>query len=258
MLLGEPRPTPYDLHFDLFGIPVRVNPLFFLLPLFFTIAAGDIVITLIFAVIFFVSILIHELGHALAFGYYGMPSRIVLYMMGGLATPNTSPWQVGSKSNISAGQQIMISAAGPFAGFLLAAIIALIAIAMGGEVQFGLFGIIPLVFADLSSTSVSDNLYLILLIQYAIWINFYLNLINLLPVFPLDGGQIARQIFVINDPWHGVRNSLILSLVIGGAVGGYMLFNGEFFIGFMFAMFAYNSWLSLQQYGNGGFGGRPW
>ena len=98
MILGEPRPTRFDLNFSLMGFPVRVHPAFFILPLLlgagFTGLAYQIglnagVILLVLAVVFFVSILVHELGHALAFRYYGYPCRIMLYWMGGLAIPDS-------------------------------------------------------------------------------------------------------------------------------------------------------------------------
>ena len=258
MLLGEPRPTNYDLHFDLFGIPVRIHPAFFLLPLLFTLRVGDVWITLIFTLIYFVSFLIHEMGHVLAYRYYGVPSRIILYMMGGLAQTDTSPWQVGTKSQLTPGQEIMMSFAGPFAGFVLAAVVALVVIAIGGDVGIEMYQLIPLVIADFSGTAIDDNYYLTTLVYYSILINFYLNLINLFPVFPLDGGKIARQFFIMHDAWNGLRNSLILSVVVGAVVAAYMLINQEFFIGVVFAVLAYGSYMSLQQYGSGGFGGRPW
>ena len=257
MLLGEPRQTNYDLHFDLFGIPVRVNPAFFLLPLVFTLKVGDVVFTLIVAVVFFVSILVHELGHAFAFGYFGQRSRIVLYFMGGLAIPDTNPWQVGSRSRLSSGQQIMVSFAGPFFGFILAALVSLVLILLGGEVKPEMDGFMPYLEFNFANTSFANNEHLINLIYVAIIINVYLNLLNLVPVFPLDGGQIARELFVMNDPANGIRNALILSIVAGGVMAVVLLTAREPF-GLLFALLAVSSYMSLQQYGSGGFGGRPW
>ena len=102
MFLSEPGRTSYDLEFSCFGFPVRVHPAFFIMPLLLgrglitpevNTGVGLVLVT----AIFFVSILVHELGHALAFRYYGLPSRIVLYWMGGLAIPDSgNVW--GSKS----------------------------------------------------------------------------------------------------------------------------------------------------------------
>ena len=42
------------------------------------------------------------------------------------------------------------------------------------------------------------------------------GLLNLLPIYPLDGGQIAQQIFVLTNPQDAIRQSLILSVIVGG------------------------------------------
>ena len=81
---------------------------------------------LIFAIVVFVSILVHELGHALAFRRYGTASRIVLYHFGGLAIPEESPWgesQWRLSDDRPERNEIVISLAGPVAGFLLAAVV---------------------------------------------------------------------------------------------------------------------------------------
>ena len=85
MLLGEPPRTPYDLNFSLFGIPVRVHPLFWLVTLLlgYELAAmPPRCLTWIIAV--FSAILVHEMGHALAMRAYGFQPWITLYGMGGL------------------------------------------------------------------------------------------------------------------------------------------------------------------------------
>ena len=45
------------------------------------------------------------------------------------------------------------------------------------------------------------------------------GLLNLLPMYPLDGGQIAQQIFVLANPQDAIRQSLILSVIVGGMMG---------------------------------------
>ena len=129
MLLNEPGRTSYDINFNLMGFPVRVHPAFFIMPLILgggflrnsPINAGVMLIVLV--AVFFVSILVHELGHALAFRYYGQGSRIVLYWMGGLAIPENYG-RVGNRNDASRSiPRIIISAAGPIFGFLLAALL---------------------------------------------------------------------------------------------------------------------------------------
>src|SRR4051812_7868076 len=119
MLIGEPPPTQADLHFRLFGIPVRIHPFFWITALFLGMGGrqADPQQTLVWIVIVFVSILIHELGHAAMQIRFGGHPWITLYGFGGLASCNDcdrSPWR-----------QIIISLGGPFAGFMLAALVVL-------------------------------------------------------------------------------------------------------------------------------------
>ncbi len=86
MILAEPPPGQGDIHFRIFGIPVRVHPFFWLIAVLLVIR-GDPkpAQVLIWVAAMFVSILIHELGHAWLQRRYGGRPRIVLYGMGGLA-----------------------------------------------------------------------------------------------------------------------------------------------------------------------------
>jgi hypothetical protein len=119
----ELPPTRYDLRFSLAGIPVRVHPLFWLIAVFFGIS-GDLIMLPIWVLVVFVAILVHELGHALAFRRYGQRSQIVLHFAGGLTIPEPVSWGSGYASvGLTANQQIFISLAGPGAGFLLAALV---------------------------------------------------------------------------------------------------------------------------------------
>ena len=90
MFAAEPAPTQFDLHFRIAGFPVRVHPLFWLMTLMMGARDDDPMTLLIWIGVVFLSILVHELGHALTMRYYGQDARIVLYMMGGLAIPESS------------------------------------------------------------------------------------------------------------------------------------------------------------------------
>src|SRR4030095_5768073 len=87
-------------------------------------SSGDLLQILIWVFVVFISILIHELGHALAFRRFGLSSQIILHFSGGLTVPESTLW--GSRwANVALGpnEQIFISIAGPGAGFLFAALI---------------------------------------------------------------------------------------------------------------------------------------
>ena len=112
-MLGEPPPTPADLHFRLFGFPIRVHPFFWVVILILGMGGlgggqADPVETLIWVAVAFISILVHELGHAVLQRRYGGHPWITLYGMGGLSSCDDC-----DRSPVS---QILISAAGPVAG----------------------------------------------------------------------------------------------------------------------------------------------
>ena len=269
MFLSEPSTTSYDINFSLVGFHVRVHPAFFIMPLILggsalrnpEMNAGLTLLVLV--AIFFVSILVHELGHALAFRYFGQPSRIVLYWMGGLAIPDSGggPWMPKSNVSLSPQQQVIISLAGPIAGFLLAAFLIGMVIAMGGVVRFESDGFIPMIRSYLPPNyyESSAGMALVTMFWLGIWVNIFLNILNLAPVYPLDGGQVARQLFLVNDPWNGLKYSVFLSIAVAAIIAVLSISSGDRFIGFFFGFMAWSNYMTMQQMGGGGYGGRrPW
>ncbi|HMP79442.1 MAG TPA: site-2 protease family protein [Pirellulaceae bacterium] len=264
MLLSEPQSTPYDLQFNLFGIPVRVHPLFFLLPLILgqgilrdpSITNTGVALLLLCGV-FFVSILVHEMGHALAYRFYKMPARIVLYWMGGLAISDFGSWRGARAGRIGPAQKIVISFAGPLAGFLLAGLLVVIVLfALGGKISLEFFGVFPLLLPDLKGTPHAGREALVLVLFIGLFCNVFWNVLNLIPVFPLDGGQIARNFFTLVDPRGGLQTSLILSILAGGALAVFGMMQQAFFMTILFGMMAYSSYQELQYHrGGGGYGG---
>src|SRR5258708_21488286 len=115
-MFGTVAPTPYDVRFSLFGIPVRVHPFFWIASLLMGRGLHDRKLMLIWMACIFVSILVHELGHALTAQYFGWPPHIVLHAFGGYASYQPTWGHSTSRS-------ILVSFAGPWAGFLLYAVV---------------------------------------------------------------------------------------------------------------------------------------
>ncbi|MDJ0756474.1 MAG: hypothetical protein QNJ45_23275 [Ardenticatenaceae bacterium] len=240
-----PPPTRYDLNFTLFGFSIRVHPLFWIIAILFGTSTGTIPLLLIWVIAVFVSILIHELGHSLAMRLYGVDSYIVLHGFGGLAIPTFSR---RGRGDLSPAQQVFISFAGPLAGFLLAGLILAVVAVFGGLISTGwLLGFIPVPNAFLPGGGSLINGA----IRLFLWVNVFWGLINLVPVFPLDGGQIARHILSSADPWNGMRNSLWVSVIAGAlmAVAGLVLM-GSIYIALLFGILAFQSYQMLR--GSGG------
>src|SRR5262249_17405717 len=117
-------------------------------------------------VVIFVSIIVHELGHAFTGRAYGLQPRILLHSMGGLTS-----W-TGEKK-VSPQQSILISLAGPAAGLLF-----------GGAI-FLIDKLLP----DLFGTRFGQDTY-----DDLLWVNWGWGALNLLPVLPLDGGNAAASL----------------------------------------------------------------
>jgi stage IV sporulation protein FB len=190
-VFGPIQFSPYDVKFRLFGIPVRIHPTYWLISLFFVMNL-PIQLWPIGIGCMFLALMIHELGHALTFRRYGAHSMIFLYSFGGLAVPDH---RLPVRS-----QRIIVSLAGPFANFVLAGIV------------WGTDYVLPWQFTN----DFSFVTYRLLFI-----INIFLGLVNLLPVYPLDGGQVSREIWLRYQPGMGIINSLKMSFVVAVLFSAY-------------------------------------
>ena len=219
-MLGNAQPTPYDLRFSLFGIPVRVHPLFWLI----SAVMGwreDLNLTLIWIGCVFFSVLVHELGHAIAARAFGWPPQIVLYAMGGYASFLPT-------YGYTMGRAVVTLLAGPGAGFVLYGLLA-----AGLELMIR------------SGERPSDlMIYVFLQLKF---INLWWGLVNLLPVYPLDGGQISRELFSHWQGRRGLTSSLQLSLVAAVGIALYAFTRHEQYIAILFALLAVESYQALQQ-----------
>ncbi len=246
LLFQPPPPTRYDLNFTLAGFPVRVHPLFWLIAVLLGYSSGDILQILIWVLVVFVSILVHELGHALAFRRYGLSSQIVLHFAGGLTIPESALW--GSRwANVALGpnQNIFISLAGPGAGFIFAALIMLGVVVAGGSVIMSrLLGFIPvpgMAILPFGGTMVSA------FVTALLWVNIFWGIINLLPVYPLDGGSVARNVLLQADPVDGIRKSLWVSVITGALIALVaFFFLRSLYMAVLFGFLAFQSYQSLQ------------
>lgn len=254
-MFGEPPRTEYDLNFRVMDIPVRVHPFFWLISLLLGIDGTPREVLGWIAVVF-VSILVHELGHAFVIRYFGWAPRIVLHSFGGLAIhdPNFSPWQSGRRPRNNHATQIMISIAGPAAGFLLACIVVALLYATQYKIEFPLFG--RYVTFGAGRSLVEANRDIALLVLQLLYVNIFWGLMNLMPIYPLDGGQISRELFLANSR-DGIRLSLQLSFVAAVVIAAIALLQYErMFLALMFGYMAYMNYQQLNGPFGGGFGNR--
>ncbi len=246
MILAEPPPSQGDLHFSLLGFPVRINPLFWLSAILLGMSLQDPIKVALWVAAMVLCILLHELGHALVMQTYGYRPSIVLYSFGGLAIPHTGPAGVRRPGP---GGQMLISIAGPASGFILAAALALGLHYLGGY-RLTIFepswhDVVPIVV-------IRNHLFLSYFLYFIFQISVMWGLLNLLPIYPLDGGQIAQQIFVLTYPQDAIRQSLILSIIVGGMMAAIAFLQwNEFYLGLFFIWLTYSNFMTLQSYQGG-------
>ncbi len=173
MLLVNPDPTPYDVRWTMFGIRVRVHPLHWIMSavLGWSLSYFGLEYVAIWIGCVFISILWHEMGHVLVGRFFGAPGHIVLYSMGGLA--------IGSSDLRKRWHRILVYLGGPL--FQLALFGVLWAIMRRPFSHF-----IP-IWINSTDTMLEQTLLIMM------FINFFWALFNLVPIFPLDGGQVLRD-----------------------------------------------------------------
>jgi Zn-dependent protease len=216
MLFAEPPPTQGDLHFVLFGFPVRIHPFFWLIAVLLGLGSREMIGVFVWVAAMFVSILVHELGHALVMRAGGLKPRIVLHGMGGLAIPDR-PY---SGRRAGTAWHILTSAAGPGAGFLLAGliIVGLLLTRHAFSVEIELpYGPIVRPATLIGSPALTYFIYSLLFVCIT-W-----GLVNLLPIYPLDGGNIAREVLLRIDTRTGIRRSLMLSVAAASVIAAFSL-----------------------------------
>jgi stage IV sporulation protein FB len=241
VLLAEPPRTPWDLSFALFRIPVRVHPMFWLVAVLLGMRSETAVELATWVVAVSLSILAHEFGHALAARSYGYDPRITLYTMGGLTSFGASTYGARNAGRLG---QILICLAGPAAGFALAAVlyVALRIAHIDVELSFGWPHLVRIEVEELRKLAALSDF-----IRQMFFANIFWGLVNLLPVFPLDGGQIAREILGQINPFEGERWSLMLSFVVACliAVTAYVQWQ-SIYSALFFAYLAYWSYAMLS------------
>jgi Zn-dependent protease/CBS domain-containing protein len=176
------------------------------------------------ALLFFASIVLHELGHAVVARRNGIGiAGIDLWFFGGIAKMD--------READTPGQEFRVAAAGPAVTLLIAAAALAIAALAGDTKQF--FDI-----ATLQTVSASPGLALV---GWLFLINGVLFAFNLIPAFPLDGGRIARAIAwkVTGDRTQATRVSgrvgQAFSYVLIG-FGLFLAFTGDAIDGIWFAL----------------------
>jgi Zn-dependent protease len=157
----------------LFGVPIYVAPTWFLIAALITVlfapsidrelglGAGSYVVALAFAVLLYLSVLVHELSHSVVALQFGLPvRRISLYLLGGVSEIEKEPE--------TPGREFAVAVAGPVLSLTLAAAGYALVRVLDADTVLG-FLALELTFA-----------------------NVIVGIFNLLPGLPLDGGRVLQ------------------------------------------------------------------
>lgn len=222
-MLGPVGETEFDLRFYCFGVPVRVHPMFWLISVLMGWQGGDAKFIITWVTCVFVSILVHEMGHAVAIRRYGFPSEIVLHGMGGYATSR----------GFTTWRNVWVSFAGPLAGFVLGGIV------LGTE----------LLIAQYRAEWLAN--YDVRVFFYCLkFINFYWGLVNLLPVLPLDGGHIMQALMMKYWRKKPQQRVLEISIVTSGGMAWWAYQSGERYVVILFILLCASSVVQYNELKN--------
>ncbi|MEX1049222.1 MAG: site-2 protease family protein [Akkermansiaceae bacterium] len=206
------------IRFSLFSIPIEVQPFFWLTLVILGGAlradSSDQFLQIgLFVIAGFISILIHELGHALTGRAYGARSRIVLQAFGGYAA--------FTGTHFSRRQSFVVTAAGP-----------------ATQIVLGLLVVFALPHLGTLSPPALYFLKILMLIS------FFWAVLNLLPVLPLDGGQMLSAIL---GPQR-IKITLWVTIIVAIAAGVTMFTRtGSIIFPIFLGMFAWQAFQALKE-----------
>ncbi len=215
--------------FTIFGNKVYMTASFLLIMVFFVgmgvRTAEELLVGLLWIPVLFIGILWHELGHALMSRQLGFGnSKIVFWGMGGLAINEYSGRRSPKKG-------IAISLAGPAASLLLAGIS---------------WGVLYAVQGGMAATGMLTQF-----LSLMFTVNLFWAIFNMLPIYPMDGGQAMREGLKIGlkstskaNKTTGIISIVTIVLTLGASM---VLFNTTgIFLLFLAAYFAYLNWNLIQ------------
>ena len=168
-------------------------------------------------IVILVSLLVHEYGHALSAKSFGQEAQISLVAMGGLT------YHDGKK--LKGWQDFVVVLMGPVAGISLFA----------------------LAFVLRSLLGPNAPTYLWYLLSIFIFVNLFWTAVNLLPIVPLDGGQMLRIVLEGFFGHRGLKITLFIGVIVAVGLGILFFVLGMWLIGAILFLLAFQSFASFKQ-----------
>ena len=159
----------------------------------------------------FIAILVHEMAHAFVANRYNYRVYgINVCLFAGSASID---------SNMAQRDSIPITAAGPISNLILFAI-----------------------------ATFAQYFYVNDFITMFAYVNLFLFIFNILPIYPMDGGHILKDFLMLNmrDRWKGARIAAIVSLITSSLLLLYCIVSGNFIMCIFSGLFIYYALKELE------------
>lgn len=214
-----------------FGFPVQIHLSFLLLVVFFIWGDWSAVAVGLWTVTILASVLLHELGHAVAVrGFGGRVEAITIYALGGATL-----WREVDKP-IRGWRSFLVSAAGSGAGLLIGLGLYLL-VAVGG-LGVAAQRIVASPWRIYFGTAEQSGEYLALAAGAFIWVSVVWGLVNWLPIGGLDGSKMLREILIKLLGPSGDLHSRVIGFIVGAAVAVWLWQRGLRFATVIVLVFA--------------------
>lgn len=196
-------------------IPITIFPAFWFFSalIAFFLAGGNILQTVIWVAVIFVSVLFHEFGHALTARLFGRKPRIELVAMGGLT------YHDGEK--LPFWKQFLITLDGPLFGFIIVIVTFFLRDVVSGYGQQ--------------------------LLTQIFYVNLIWTVVNLLPIMPLDGGQLLRIGMEKVFHFKGLQYTLLASAILSLLLSLFLFLTQNLLAGALFFLFAFENFDSFRK-----------
>jgi Zn-dependent protease len=207
------------IQFRLFGLPVSIHWMFWLVVIMISGRlqmsgkVGEIYALIAWLLAGFVSIMWHELGHAFFQKKFGARPEIILHQMGGVS--------IGHGGYFTRWQSLTISLMGPIFGLLLWALIFFITLSV-----------------DVKELSLGAKIF----IDDMLWINLAWSIFNLMPIYPLDGGQ---AFMVLSN--GRTKIVAIVGMIVAGILAVWAMNTGSIWNTLLCGYLAYQNYLMWKE-----------
>jgi len=216
------------IKFRLFGIPIGVQPFFLLLAVFLGFGLvddrdGTIMFERMAAwvAVVFTGVLAHELGHAFAGRLFGLVPRIELHGFGGVTS-----WESQGRE-LSPLKSIFVSLAGPGVGISI--------------------GLAAMLIAAVTSTPVELTASFMGFVYWSlVWVNLGWGILNLVPMMPLDGGNVMASTFELFAGRSGVHAARWISLGLAVLLVIIAVALQNIFMAVLIGFLAYGNWRAIR------------